>query len=91
MTMKDKQFTACIGLACADDKHDYCLRDATSQEIQYGVFQHTPALIDKSAVSLKDSFNHQPVAIFLELKSGLIVPCLLKYDFITLFLLFQGH
>jgi hypothetical protein len=63
--MTDKQFAIYIGLDWADGKHDYSLRDATSQEIQYGVFQHTPALIDKWAVSLKDRVNHQPIAICL--------------------------
>ena len=90
MTMSDKQFALYIGLDWADDKHDYCLRDATSQEIQYGVFEHTPALIDKWALGLKDRVNHQPVAICLELKSGPIVSCLLKYDFITLFFVVPG-
>ena len=85
MIMNDKQFAARVGLDWADEKHDYCLRDASSQKIEYGVFKHTPELIDKWATELKVRFNNQPVAICLELKSGPIVSCLLKYDFITLY------
>lgn len=85
MTMNDKYFAARIGLDWADVKHDYCLRDELNQKIEYGVFKHTPDSIDKWVSELKDRFNHQPVAICLELKSGAIVSCLLKYDFITLY------
>lgn len=88
--MSDKQFAAHIGLDWADDKHDFCLRGISSQEIEYGKFQHTPALIDEWAIGLKDRFNHQPIAICLELKSGPIVSCLLKYDFLTLFFVVPG-
>ena len=83
--MNDKRFAVHIGLDWADEKHDYCLRDAASKKIEYGVFKHTPALIDKWALGLKDRFHEKPVAICLELKSGPIVSCLLKYEFITLF------
>ena len=69
MTMKKEQFAAHIGLDWADEKHDFCLRDASSQTLEYGVFKHTPALIDKWVTGLNARFNHQPVAICLELKS----------------------
>ncbi|NQY63574.1 MAG: IS110 family transposase [Alteromonadaceae bacterium] len=83
--MSEKYFAARIGLDWADVKHDYCLRDELNQKIEHGVFKHTPESIDKWASELKDRFNHQPVAICLELKSGPIVSCLLQYDFIALF------
>ena len=83
--MSEKYFAARIGLDWADVKHDYCLRDEFSQKIEYGVFKHSPASINKWALELKDRFNNQPVAICLELKSGPIVSCLLKHDFISLF------
>jgi hypothetical protein len=83
--MSEKIFAARIGLDWADEKHDYCLRGATSQMVEYGSFKHTPASIDEWASGLKNRFDHQPVAICLELKSGPIVSCLFKYDFISLF------
>jgi len=83
--MSEKQFAAHLGLDWADEKHDYCLRDATSQTLEYGSFKHRPVLIDQWVSGLKKRFNHQPVAICLELKSGPIVSCLSKYDFISLF------
>ena len=83
--MNETSFAAHIGLDWADEKHDYCLRSVNSSLLEYGKFKHTPALIDEWVSGLKDRFNHQPVAICLELKSGPIVSCLSKYDFITLF------
>ena len=83
--MSDKQFALYIGLDWADEKHDYCLKSSTSETLEYGVFKHTPALIGEWALGIKDRSNHQPVAICLELKSGPIVSCLSKYDFITLY------
>jgi hypothetical protein len=83
--MNEKQFAAHIGLDWADEKHDYCLQDAASQKLEYGSFKHTPLLIDQWVSGLRKRFNHRPVAICLELKSGPIVSCLSKYDFITLF------
>lgn len=83
--MIEKQFAAHIGLDWADEKHDYCLRAASSQTLEYGIFKHTPALIEQWVLGLKDRFNHQPIAVCLELKSGPIVSCLSKYDFIHLF------
>ncbi len=85
MTMKEKQFTVHIGLDWADEKHDYCLQAVGSQTLEYGIFEHTPALIEQWALGLKDRFKDQPIAVCLELKSGPIVSCLSKYDFITLF------
>lgn len=85
MTMNNKIFAAHIGLDWADEKHDYCLQNAANSTLEYGLFKHTPASIDKWVLGLKDKFNHQPIAICLELKSGPIVSCLSKYDFISLF------
>ncbi len=83
--MIEKQFAAHIGLDWADEKHDYCLRVASSQTLEYGIFEHTPALIEQWALALKDRFKDRPIAVCLELKSGPIVSCLSKYDFIHLF------
>ena len=89
--MIEKQFAAHIGLDWADEKHDYCLRVAGSQTLEYGIFEHTPALIAQWALALKDRFKDQPIAVCLELKSGPIVSCLSKYDFIRFFLLRPRH
>ncbi len=85
MTMSEKTFAAYIGLDWADAKHDYCLRSATSEKVEYGKMEHTPALIDQWVMSLKERFSGQPIALCLELKSGPIVSCLLKYDFMCLY------
>lgn len=83
--MNEKQFAVHIGLDWADEKHDYCLQDTTGEKLEYGTFKHTPLLIDQWVTGLRERFNHRPVAICLELKSGPIVSCLSKYDFISLF------
>jgi hypothetical protein len=83
--MSEITFVARIGLDWADKKHDFCLSESGSQKYKYGTFLHTPVAINQWATSLSRRFDGQPIAICLELKSGPIVSCLLKYAFITLF------
>ena len=85
MTMNENISGVRIGLDWADKKHDFCLLENDGSIYEYGTFEHNPAAIDKWAMNLCSRFNGQPVAICLELKSGPIVSCLRKYDFITLF------
>lgn len=78
-------YAAYIGLDWADQKHDFCLKYNDTENLEYGVFKHTPESIDEWAFSLQERFNNQPVAIYLELKAGPVVYALLKYNFIVLF------
>lgn len=78
------QFAALIGIDWADKKHDICLLDNASQEVEYAVITHNPKTIDEWVQALRIRFDSQPIAISLELKSGPLVYALLKYPFITL-------
>lgn len=78
-------FAAQIGLDWADKKHDICLVEHDSKELEYCVIKHTPESIDEWALSLQKRFNNRPIAICLELKAGPVVYALLKYHFITLY------
>lgn len=78
-------FAAQAGLDWADRKHDICLNEHDSNELEYCVIKHTPESIDEWAMSLQKRFNNRPVAICLELKAGPVVYALLKYHFITLY------
>jgi len=83
--MSETRFAARIGLDWADEKHDYCLQEAMAQTVEYGTFKHNPAAIDEWVSALQLRFDSQPVAICLELKSGPIVSCLSKHNFISLY------
>jgi len=80
-----EQFAVHIGLDWADAKHDFCLKAQNSNDLEYGVFPHTPEDIEKWVLGLQKQFKNQRIAICLELKSGPVVFALLKYSFITLF------
>ena len=83
-SLNPDDFAALIGIDWADKKHDICLVDQATQDIEYSVISHTPKSLDDWAQSLAIRFNYQPIAIALELKSGPLVYALLKYPFFTL-------
>ena len=77
-------FAALIGIDWADQKHDFCLKDNHTKDIEYSKFLHKPAAIEEWALSLRKRFNGQKIAIALELKTGPLVHALLRYDFIVI-------
>lgn len=79
------QYSALIGLDWADKKHDICLMDGLTKQIEYDQISHTPKDIETWALALQKRFPGQQVAICLELKNGHIVYALLKYSWIDLY------
>ena len=78
-------YAACIGIDWADQKHDICLQAAHAKTQEYRVLDHRPDAIEAWALSLKQRFHGQPVAVCLELTKGPLVYALQKYAFLVLF------
>jgi transposase len=88
MNMKphlDHTFSAYIGIDWADQKHDICLQTSNTDAHEFSVLAHRPDVIEAWALSLKQRFHGQPVAVCLELTKGPLVYALQKYDFLVLF------
>ena len=85
------QYSALIGLDWADKKHDICLMDGLTKQIEYDQIAHTPKDIETWALALQKRFPGQQVAICLELKNGPIVYALLKYSWIDLYPVATQH
>lgn len=78
-------YAAYIGIDWADQKHDVCLQAAGADEREFLVLAHRPDAIAAWALSLKQRFQGQPIAVCLELAKGPLVYALQKYDFLVLF------
>ena len=81
----DHAFAAFIGIDWADQKHDICLQAAHAESREFTVLAHRPESIEAWALSLKQRFQGQPIAVCLELTKGPLVYALQKYDFLVLF------
>lgn len=78
-------YAAYIGIDWADQKHDVCLQATGADEREFTVLAHRPDAIAAWALSLKQRFQGQPIAVCLELAKGPLVYALQKYDFLVLF------
>lgn len=78
-------YAAYIGIDWADQKHDVCLQAAGADEREFTVLAHRPDAIAAWALSLKQRFQGQPIAVCLELAKGPLVYALQKYAFLVLF------
>jgi transposase len=81
----DQPYVAHIGIDWADQKHDICLQAGNTDAQEFSVLAHRPDAIEAWALSLKQRFHSQPVAVCLELTKGPLVYALQKYDFLVLF------
>lgn len=81
----NQAYAAYIGIDWADQKHDICLQAAGTDAREFTVLAHRPDTIEAWALSLKQRFQGQPIAVCLELTKGPLVYALQKYDFFVLF------
>src|SRR6476660_1850199 len=79
------QLAAFIGLDWADQKHDYCLRAAGTDQVQAGHFDHSPESIAAWAAQLRQRFGTGKIAICLEQSRGALIYALAQYDNLVLF------
>lgn len=79
------QYAALIGIDWADSKHDICVLDVTTGQLEASILRHSSKSIDEWATALRRRFNGQPVAVCLEQSRGPLIFALMKYDFLTLY------
>lgn len=78
-------YAAYIGIDWADRKHDICLFDPTTCQIEQSVIAHTPEAISAWVENLRLRFGEQRIAICTEQKRGPLIYALCQYDFLVLY------
>ncbi|MEA3153822.1 MAG: hypothetical protein QOK44_1411 [Betaproteobacteria bacterium] len=81
----DQSYAAVIGIDWADQKHDICLKAASSNEHEHSVIVHRPEAIERWACGLRERFAGRPIAVCLEIARGPLVSALQRYEFLVLF------
>ncbi len=83
--IKSTEFAAYIGIDWADQKHDICLQEAGSNQIESLRLDHKPDSISNWVSQLQQRFQGQPIALALEQKRGGLLYSLMHYEFIVLY------
>jgi transposase len=83
--IKSTEFAAYIGIDWADQKHDICLQEAGSNQIESLQLDHKPDSISNWVSQLRQRFQDKPIAIALEQKRGALLYSLMHYEFIVLY------
>lgn len=78
-------FAALIGIDWADTKHDICEHPTNTKKHHYSIIESKPEALHDWAMSLKQRYPNQQVAVVCELKKGPLIFALTKYDHLTLF------
>jgi transposase len=78
-------FAALIGIDWADTKHDICEHPNHTDKYNYCIIKSKPEALHEWAMSLKQRYPNQQIAVACELKKGPLIYALAKYDHLTLF------
>jgi transposase len=78
-------FAVLIGIDWADKKHDVCEHVLDSQKYHYSIIKSKPEALHDWAMSLKQRYPSQKIAVACELKKGPLIYALSKYNHLTLF------
>jgi len=78
-------FAVLIGIDWADKKHDVCEHPNPSDKYHYSIIKSKPEALHEWAMSLKQRYPNQQIAVACELKKGPLIYALAKYDHLTLF------
>lgn len=78
-------FAALIGIDWADTKHDICEHPNNTDKYQYTIIKSKPEALHAWAMSLKERYPNQKIAVACELKKGPLIYALAKYNHLTLF------
>lgn len=79
------ELAAYIGIDWADQKHDICLQETGSNQIESLQLDHKPDSISNWVSQLRERFQGKPIAIALEQKRGGLLYSLMHYEFIVLY------
>jgi transposase len=78
-------FAVLIGIDWADKKHDVCEHPINTQKYHYCIIKSKPEALHDWAMSLKQRYPNQQIAVACELKKGPLIYALAKYNHLTLF------
>jgi transposase len=78
-------FAAYIGIDWADRKHDICLYDPMTGEVEFSVISSQPEAIADWVGTLRKRFAGKSIAICTEQKRGPLIYALCQYEFIVLY------
>ncbi|HEX3228294.1 MAG TPA: IS110 family transposase [Pyrinomonadaceae bacterium] len=79
------EYAALVSIDWADQKHAVCLLDPNTGKREQAIVQHTPQALQEWALSLRQRFAGQPIAVCLEQARGPLIYALLQYDFFVLY------
>jgi transposase len=79
------EYAALVAIDWADQQHAVCLLDSSTGAREQTIVKHTPAALQEWAVSLRQRFAGQPIAVCLEQSRGPLIYALLQYDFFVLY------
>jgi transposase len=78
-------FAALVGIDWADKKHDICEHPNDTEKYHYSIIKSKPEALHEWAMSLKQRYPNQKIAVVCELKKGPLIYALSKYDHLVLF------
>jgi len=78
-------FAALIGIDWADTKHDICEHPNLTDKYHFAIIKSKPQALHEWAMSLKQRYPNQQIAVACELKKGPLIYALAKYKHLTLF------
>lgn len=84
-TAESSLYAAYIGVDWADRKHDICLYDSTTQQIESCIISAQPEAIAAWVEGLRKRFPQGKIAICTEQKRGSLIYALCKYEFLVLY------
>src|SRR5204862_573526 len=79
------EYAALVSIDWADQQHAVCLLDLSTGAREQAIVKHTPAALQEWALSLRQRFAGQPIAVCLEQSRGPLIYALLQYDFFVLY------
>lgn len=78
-------FAACVGIDWADEKHDVCLKEAGSDELEHAEIKQSPEAIAEWVSTLRNRFKGRKIAVCLEQSKGALIYALMTHDFLVLY------
>ena len=79
------EYAALVAIDWADQQHAVSLYDPSTGKREQAIVKHTPAALQQWALSLRQRFAGQPIAVGLEQSRGPLIYALLQYDFLVLY------
>ena len=79
------EYAALVSIDWADQQHAVCLLDPSTGEREQTIVKHTPQALQEWALSLRQRFAGQSIAVCLEQSRGPLIYALLQYDFFVLY------